>query len=70
MTDLSQYKKDKKLKLIYQELMAANSIINDSITKLTRYNKYIPVNESISMLTNSRTLIEIHLHKYKKELEK
>lgn len=69
-TNLSDFKNLKKLKLMASDLEKAHKLLTTSIESLKDYKKYVPVMESISILHNSRTIIEIHLNKYKRLVEK
>ena len=69
MINLNDYKNLKKLQLMQKEILEINKIITDFIEKLKNYKRYIPVNESISALHNSRTILEIHLNKIKRAIE-
>jgi len=70
MIDLDEYKNKKKLKDIVKDLEDCKIKLTGSLNLLEVHKKYIPIMESISVLHNSRTLIEIHLNKYKNLLEK
>lgn len=67
---LKDYKDLKKIKLVHNDLIDIREQLTTSITKLEKFKHYIPVMEAISALHNSRTLIEIHLNKYNRILEK
>lgn len=69
VTDLDEFKNIRKIKIAHKELKEAVTIISDSIDKLKKYYKYIPVNESMSVLHNSRSLLEIHIAKFKRFLD-
>jgi 5-bromo-4-chloroindolyl phosphate hydrolysis protein len=69
MINLQDYKDLKKLELINRDLLIIKDKLTDSIESLKNYAKYIPVMESISVLHNSRTIIEININKYKRILE-
>lgn len=66
MTDIRDFKNLKKLKIMHNDLQAIHTILTTSLDALAPYKKYYPVMESLSILHNSRTLIEIHIHKYKR----
>lgn len=68
--DLNEYKDLKKCKLIYDDLMKIQAKLTTSIEELKPYAHYIPVMEAISIIHNSRTLIEIKISKYKDIVEK
>lgn len=69
MTNLNDYKNLKKVKLVYQQLQEARDILTTSIESLKKYQKYNMIGESLSVLHNSRTLIEIHINKFKRSLD-
>lgn len=69
MINISDYKNLKKVKIISQDLQEINKRLTICIESLKDYKKYIPVMESISTLHNSRTILEIHINKYKRLLE-
>lgn len=69
MTNLTDYKNKKKVTILHKELSDAVTKLSASIELLKGHTKYIPVQESISVLSNSRTLLEIHLFKCKKILD-
>jgi len=69
MTNLNDYKNLKKVKLVYQQLQEARDILTASIESLKKYQKYNMIGESLSVLHNSRTLIEIHINKFKRSLD-
>lgn len=66
MTNLNEYKDLKQAQLIYKELIEAQTRLTTSIDLLKDYSKYVGIQESLSVLHNTRTLIEINLNKYKK----
>lgn len=68
--NIKDYKDLKKAKLVYKDLLDVKQRLTTSITDLAPYRKYIPVMESISTLQNSLTLIDIHLGKFKRVIEK
>lgn len=70
MTNLNDYKNLKKLELVYTDLVSIKNHLTSCIEILKPYSKYIQVMESISVLHNSRTIIEINIDKYKRTLEK
>lgn len=69
-TNLQDYKNIKKLELVYVDLLEIQKRLTSCMELLKPYSKYIQVMESISVLHNSRTLIEININKYKRTLEK
>lgn len=68
--NLKDYKDLKKAKIVYKDLLDIKVQLTTSIEALRPYIKYIPVAESIAELHNSRTLIEIHIGKFKRLIEK
>ncbi len=70
MTNLNDYKNLKKIKLVYNDLIAAREQLTNSIESLKKFAKYNMIGESLSVLHTSRTLIEIHINKFKRTLEK
>lgn len=70
MTNLSDYKNLKKVKIVYKELIEAREKLTAAIESLKKYSKYSMIGESLSVLHNSRTLIEIHINKFKRTLDK
>lgn len=70
MININDYKNLKKLELTYKDLLEVKSRLTSAIELLKDYTKYIQVMESFSVLHNSRTIIEIHINKFEKSLEK
>lgn len=64
--DIGSFKAKKKAKLIAKELEQVVKIINLTIDGLSHFTKYMTVMETISVLQNNKTLIEIHLAKFKR----
>lgn len=69
MIDLKAFKDLKRAKLIYKELIEAKDALTVSMDKLYPYRKYSWIQESISIMHNSRTLIEININKFKRVLD-
>jgi len=69
MINIADFKNKKKLQIVAKDLAECQKRLSASIELLKDYGKYIPVMESLSTLHNSRTLIEIHLNKYRRTLE-
>lgn len=72
MSEVVDFKKKKDLKKIavmVEELEAAILLMDTSIRGLNLFMKYIPVMEATSSLLNNKTLLEIHLNKYKRMLK-
>lgn len=70
MTNLEDYKNIKKLEIVYKDLLSIRDRLTSSMESLKDFKNYIQVMECISVLHNSRTIIEININKYKKVLEK
>jgi hypothetical protein len=70
MINIEDYKNLKKLEIVYKDLLVIKDRLTASIELLNPYKKYIHVMESVSVLHNSRTIIEININKYKKALNK
>lgn len=70
MINIEDYKNLKKLELVYKDLIEVQKRLSASLDLLQDYKKYIQVMESISVLHNSRTIIEININKFKKEIDK
>lgn len=72
--NLKQYKRDKDSKAlaakIATDLEAVVLLCDTSIRGLSLFNKYTQVMEIISCMQTNKTLVSIHLEKYKKLLEK
>lgn len=68
--NIKKHKNEKINKLILKDLADSVSIINGSLTELFKYRQYIPVMECISSLQNSKTLLEIHINKIKRQSKK
>lgn len=77
LINLSKFKKDKekekvveKSEKVIEELKTIIYIIDLSINGLGHFNKYVFVTECISVLQSNKVLLEIHLKKYIKAVEK
>jgi hypothetical protein len=70
MINIDDYKNLKKLEKVYKDLLEVQKRLSTSLDLLQDYKKYIQVMESISVLHNSRTIIEININKFKKAIEK
>ena len=77
LINLSKFKKDKeKIKVleksekVVEELKMILYIIELTINGLSHFNKYVFVTECISVLQSNKILLEIHLKKYIKAIEK
>lgn len=77
LVNLDKFKKDKektkileKSERVVEELRMILYIINLTINGLSHFNKYVFVTECISVLQSNKVLLEIHLKKYIKAVEK
>jgi hypothetical protein len=70
MINITDYKNLKKLELVHKDLLEIQKRLTTSLDLLKDYTKYIQVMESVSVLHNSRTIIEININKFRKALEK
>lgn len=77
LIDLSEIRKTKekeklleKSEKVVQELKTILYIFELAIDGLGYFNKYIYVNECVSVLQSNKILLEIHLKKYNKAIEK
>ena len=68
--DLRRYKEKKKAKIIAADLVNIIKIMNLSLKGLSFYSKYATIKETMAILKDSKTVLEIHLAKYNKLLEK
>lgn len=66
VTDINAYK---KAKIVVKDLLNTLGVIHSTIKQLERYSKYTQVADCISVLDQNKTLLEIHLNKYKRVLE-
>ena len=66
---LSEYKAQKKIKKIIDDLNMLVYLYNLMINGLKYYTKYSIVQETVSVLQANKTLLEIHLTKYKNMLK-
>ena len=69
LVDLKNHKDRKKAELIAGELEKAVHVMDLSIRGLTPFSKYTQVMETISCVQNNKTLLEIHLSKYRKLID-
>lgn len=69
MTNITEYKTRKKVKLVHKELLEVVKILNEAAEKLKKYSKYIPVVEVVQNLANNKTVIEIHVNKFKRIID-
>jgi hypothetical protein len=70
MINIKEYKDLKKAKIVYKDLIELNGLLTTFIAKLQPYKKYIATMESLSALSNSKSLIQINLEKFKRVIEK
>lgn len=77
LVNLNKFKKDKektkgleKSEKVVEELKMILYIIDLTINGLGHFNKYVFVTECISVLQSNKILLEIHLKKYIKAIEK
>lgn len=64
--NLNEYKDSKNAEIKYNEFVVIKTKLNNCIDILKVHSKNVLIMESLSILHNSRTLIEIQLDKYKK----
>lgn len=69
MNNISSLTKYRRAKIIIKDLAIAIRTMNLAIDALSYFSKYIPVMETISVLQNNKTLLEIHLNKQNKILK-
>lgn len=70
ITSLKDFKSAKKAKIIHGELLVVIKIFNLAIEALKHYTKYGIVAETLSVIQSNKTLLEIHVKKYEKMIEK
>lgn len=70
MINIKEYKDLKKAKIVYKDLMELNSLLTTFVERLQPYKKYIPVMESLSALSNSKSMVQINIEKFKRVIEK
>lgn len=77
LVNLGKFKKDKeKVKIleksekIIEEMKIILYIMELAINGLSHFNKYVFVTECVSVLQSNKILLEIHLNKYIKAVEK
>ena len=70
VTSLKDFKDSKKAKIIHGELLVVIRIFNLAIEALKHYARYGIVQKVISVIQSNKTLLEIHVKKYEKLLEK
>lgn len=69
MIDLTGARDRKKAKEIYDELKTIHSKLTTSIETLAIHAKYVYIMESLSILHNSRSLLEIKMAQYDEVLK-
>ncbi len=77
LIDFDQFKKDKEKNKILdksekavEEMKIILYIMELAINGLSHFNKYVVVTECISVLQSNKVLLEIHLKKYMKAVDK
>lgn len=77
LVSFDKFKKDKnkekileKSEKVVDELKMILYIMDLAISGLSHFNKYVFVTECVSVLQSNKTLLEIHLKKYIKAVEK
>lgn len=77
LINLSNFKKSKekekileKSEKVVEELNLILYIINLTINGLSHFNKYVFVTECVSVLQSNKILLEVHLKKYNKAIDK
>ena len=77
LINLDKFKKDKtnektleKSEKVVEELKIILYIIELAISGLGHFNKYVFVNECVSVLQSNKLLLQIHLRKYNKAIDK
>lgn len=66
MSDIKNFKANKKAKIIIEELDKIDSILETTLFSLKSYHYYIPVTEILSNIKNNKTMLKIFR---KKQLE-
>lgn len=66
VSDLIKYKKSK---VVFNDLIAIRKHLEDCIIKLEKYKQYMPVKESLAVLRDSKTIIDIHYSTHKRVIE-
>lgn len=67
---MKEHKQKKKYAKMISEIDDILKVISLSQKSLSFYNKYMPVQEMISVLETNKILLELHRKKYESELEK
>lgn len=77
LISFNEFKKEKnvqktleKSKKAVEEMKIILYIFELAIDGLSHFNKYVVVNECISVLSSNKILLEIHLKKYLRAIEK
>lgn len=77
LISIDNFKKNKtnektleKSEKVVEELKIILYIIELAINGLGHFNKYVFVNECVSVLQSNKLLLEIHLRKYNKAIDK
>ena len=69
LSNLSDIRDRKKAKEIYDELKTIHSKLTISIENLAVHAKFVYIMESLSILHNSRSLLEIKIAQYEEILK-
>ena len=77
LLDFEKFKADKekektlqKAEKIVEELKMVLHIMNLTIDGLSHFSKYVYVNECVSVIHSNKVLLEVHLAKYQKAIDK
>lgn len=77
LLDFEKFKADKekektlqKAEKIVEELEIVLHIMALSIEGLSHFNKYVFVNECVSVIHSNKVLLEVHLAKYQKAIQR
>lgn len=68
--NLNEYKDLKKSEEEYKELLIIKNKLNNCIDALKTHSKYVFIMESLSILHNSRTLVEIKINQRENYVKK
>jgi hypothetical protein len=64
-SNISDFLKYKKAKIIVKDLEVLNKKLSGIYQELYPYKKYVPVRELLKTVTDSKTIISLHLKKNK-----
>lgn len=70
ITNLSDHKNKKKYEKIVRDLSAILKVLSLTQQGLAHFKAYVAVQEVISVLETNKTLLDLQLKKYEKELKK